>query len=300
MSNKADMEVSQTRRFGSALIASWVGEATTIPAETIKVRLQNQRSLSTAAPGTIHYRGIVHASYVIPRQEGVRVLFRGLESGLLRQTVFATLRLGLYNPIRDWYVVQLKGPESSGEPTLPIRVLAAATTGAIAITCASPADLVKVRMQGAASGVYKNTLDCFLKVLRTEGVRNLWSGLGPNVARNAVMNACEVATYDQLKSYLINERGYKAGTTTFIASGLGAGFVASVVGSPLDVVKTRVMTNPVDANGIPVYKNAIDCMFKIVRQEGISALYKGIAANYLRVGSFNTVLFLTYEAVLRM
>ncbi|KNC76237.1 hypothetical protein SARC_11255, partial [Sphaeroforma arctica JP610] len=272
--------------------------------QTIKVRLQNQRKNVASVPGVAgvtHYRGIAHAAITIPKQEGISAMFKGLESGLVRQTAFATLRLGLYNPIRDWYVSVLSASaDGTSTPTLGIRALAAATTGAIAITVASPADLVKVRMQGAAPGVYKNTLDCFLKSLREGGVAKLWTGLGPNIARNSVMNMMEVATYDQLKSYLVNERGWEAGTQTFIACGLGAGAVSTVVGSPLDVIKVRIMSKQVDAKGQPLYRNAVDCFMKILRQEGVSAFYKGLSANYLRVGSFNTVIFLTYESVLRM
>jgi hypothetical protein len=32
-----------------------------------------------------------------------------------------------------------------------------------------------------------------------EGIGALWTGLGPNVARNAIINAAELASYDQFK-----------------------------------------------------------------------------------------------------
>lgn len=37
---------------------------------------------------------------------------------------------------------------------------------------------------------------------RQEGVSSLWRGLGPNVARNAIVNAAELASYDQVGSVL--------------------------------------------------------------------------------------------------
>jgi hypothetical protein len=37
-----------------------------------------------------------------------------------------------------------------------------------------------------------------------EGVTKLWTGLGPNVARNAIINAAELASYDQVKQVNIN------------------------------------------------------------------------------------------------
>jgi len=35
-----------------------------------------------------------------------------------------------------------------------------------------------------------------------EGFTALWTGLGPNVARNAIINAAELASYDQVKQVL--------------------------------------------------------------------------------------------------
>ncbi len=35
--------------------------------------------------------------------------------------------------------------------------------------------------------------------MRTEGVRGLWKGWGPNVQRAYIVNAVELATYDQAK-----------------------------------------------------------------------------------------------------
>lgn len=36
-----------------------------------------------------------------------------------------------------------------------------------------------------------------------EGVAALWTGLGPNIARNAIINAAELASYDQVKEVTI-------------------------------------------------------------------------------------------------
>jgi len=54
-----------------------------------------------------------------------------------------------------------------------------------------------------------------------------------------------------------------------IASGLGAGFVAVCVGSPVDVVKSRVMGDSTGA-----YKGFLDCVSKTMANEGPGAFYK--------------------------
>ena len=69
----------------------------------------------------------------------------------------------------------------------------------------------------------------------------LWKGLGPNIGRNAIINAAELASYDQIKSGLLASGYFSDNIVTHITAGLGAGFVAVCVGSPVDVVKSRVM-----------------------------------------------------------
>lgn len=58
--------------------------------------------------------------------------------------------------------------------------------GAFGATIVYPIDLVKTRMQNQRSKVvgelmYKNSLDCAKKVIRHEGFRGLYSGLGPQL-----------------------------------------------------------------------------------------------------------------------
>jgi solute carrier family 25 uncoupling protein 8/9 len=50
---------------------------------------------------------------------------------------------------------------------------------------------------------YASSLAAYRTIVGTEGVAALWTGLGPNVARNAIINAAELASYDQIKESLL-------------------------------------------------------------------------------------------------
>jgi solute carrier family 25 uncoupling protein 8/9 len=63
-----------------------------------------------------------------------------ISPGLHRQVVNGGLRIGLYEPVRNFYV----GKDHKGDIPLHIKIAAGLTTGAIGITVASPTDLVKV------------------------------------------------------------------------------------------------------------------------------------------------------------
>ena len=99
------------------------------------------------------------------------------------------------------------GPLAEGEnPSLGQKVIASLISGTIAITVANPTDLVKVKMQGQGVAMlkgeprmYNGSMHCYSKLLAEGGIANLWTGWGPNVFRNSIINAAELASYDQLK-----------------------------------------------------------------------------------------------------
>jgi solute carrier family 25 uncoupling protein 8/9 len=73
---------------------------------------------------------------------------------------------------------------------------------------------------------------------------------------------------------------------------MAAGFVAVCFGSPVDVLKTRLM-NATPGQGSGVFAIVGD----MLRKEGPLAFYKGFTVNFLRIGSWNVVMFLVLEQI---
>ncbi|KAK2702522.1 hypothetical protein QYM36_018868 [Artemia franciscana] len=91
----------------------------------------------------------------------------------------------------------------------------------------------------------------------------------PNVARNSIVSVAEIVCYDVFKHQIIKNRILADGVPCYFSAAVIAGFSATLVASPVDVVKTRSMNN------IGKYKSAIDCAIKTVMKEGPTAFYKG-------------------------
>ena len=144
------------------------------------------------------------------------------------------LRIGLYDPLKR-AIADATGAAPDG---FGLKVVSGLATGALAICVASPTDLGKVRMQAegklpaGAPRRYPSALGAYSAIVRTEGVAALWTGLGPNVARNAIINAAELASYDAIKQQILAVPGVEDGVPVHLAAGLGAGFFAVVCGSP--------------------------------------------------------------------
>ncbi|CAK8541834.1 unnamed protein product [Lathyrus sativus] len=287
----SNSDISFAGTFASSAFSACFAEICTIPLDTAKVRLQLQKQ--AVAGDTINlpkYKGMLGTVGTIAREEGLSALWKGIVPGLHRQCLYGGLRIGLYEPVKNLYV----GKDHVGDTPLVKKILAALTTGAVAIAVANPTDLVKVRLQAEGKlppGVprrYTGSLNAYSTIVKQEGVKALWTGIGPNVARNAIINAAELASYDQVKETILKIPGFTDNVVTHLLSGLGAGFFAVCIGSPVDVVKSRMM-------GDSSYKSTIDCFVKTLKNDGPLAFYKGFIPNFGRLGSWNVIMFLTLE-----
>ncbi|KAG7223286.1 hypothetical protein INR49_015642 [Caranx melampygus] len=289
-----DMVPSAAVKFFGAGTAACIADLVTFPLDTAKVRLQIQgEAAKTQAQGTLKYRGVFGTIKTMVRTEGPRSLYNGLVAGLQRQMSFASVRIGLYDSMKQFYT---RGTESAGIVT---RLMAGCTTGAMAVAFAQPTDVVKVRFQAQvrlADGGrrYNGTLDAYKTIARDEGVRGLWKGCMPNITRNAIVNCAELVTYDMIKELILKYDLMTDNLPCHFTAAFGAGFCTTVVASPVDVVKTRFMNS-----GTGQYSSAINCALTMLTNEGPTAFYKGFMPSFLRLGSWNIVMFVTYEQIKR-
>lgn len=290
----ADAVPSAAVKFFGAGTAACIADLVTFPLDTAKVRLQIQGECQRAkGEGALKYRGVMGTITTMVRTEGPRSLYNGLVVGLQRQMSFASVRIGLYDSMKQFYT---RGTESAGIVT---RLLAGSTTGAMAVAFAQPTDVVKVRFQAQVrlsdgGRRYNGTLDAYKTIARDEGVRGLWKGCMPNITRNAIVNCAELVTYDIIKELILKYDLMTDNLPCHFTAAFGAGFCTTVVASPVDVVKTRFMNS-----GSGQYSSAIHCALTMLRREGASAFYKGFMPSFLRLGSWNIVMFVTYEQIKR-
>ena len=109
----------------------------------------------------------------------------------------------------------------------------------------------------------------------------------------SVVNATELVAYDQAKQVFLHDLGMADNIWTHILSGLSAGLAATLLGSPVDVVKTRVMNAAKD--GQAPFKGSLGCAAWLLRTQGVTAFYKGFIPNFARIGSWNIVTWVTLE-----
>jgi solute carrier family 25 oxoglutarate transporter 11 len=248
------------------------------PIDMIKVRIQllselGHKNLNPFKVG----RDII-------QKDGMFSLYRGLDSAIVRQLFYGTTRLGLFYSFLDHFKTQNNG----SDPTIVQKSISSFFAGGIAALVANPADLILVRMQ--ADGTlpveqrrnYKNVFDGFSKIVKNEGVLNLWRGAFPSIQRACIINLALLAPFEEFKQRLKNVIS-NVQTRTMVSS-LMASLIGSVASLPLDNAKTKLQKMKPDASGVLPYKGIVDCLGKTIKNEGVSKLWVGLPTYYVRIG----------------
>ena len=286
-------------------IASCIAETVTYPFDITKTRLQvaGERGSGSAAQVGVR-RGLVGTMAGIVREEGLRQLYRGLPPACLRHCVYSGIRVSAYEVLREFVFKK----NVDGSFSLWKGALAGMSAGAIGQFVATPTDLVKVQMQIEGRRIargepprYRGTLDAFTTLARQGGVRALYMGWGPAVQRAMLVQLGDLTAYDQAKQFWQRDMGLADGPVLHACSSAVAGLVAATMGAPADVIKTRVMNQPLDEYGRgTIYKSTLDCARQTVKNEGLTALYKGWLPTWMRMAPWSLAFFLSFEQLRRL
>lgn len=164
---------------------------------------------------------------------------------------------------------------------------------------ASPADLIKVRMQadsGLSQGIqprYTGVTDAVAKIVRSDGVVGLWKGVVPNAKRAFLVNIGELTCYDQAKQLIIRKQICEDNVYAHTLASVFSGLSATTLSYPADAIKTRMMNQ--GKEGKAMYRNSLDCLIKTVKHEGVIALWKGFLPTWARLGPWQFVFWVSYE-----
>ncbi|CAG8504788.1 9912_t:CDS:10 [Ambispora gerdemannii] len=129
-------------------------------------------------------------------------------------------------------------------------------------------------------------------IYRVEGWQALFKGLGPNLVGVVPARAITFFTYGNGKRILTDLNGGKETATVHTLAAALAGITTSTVTNPIWLVKTRMQLQPSTGQLLfPVkkYRNSVDCLITVVKEEGIKGLYKGLSA------AETTTQWVTYE-----
>ncbi|XP_060758208.1 probable mitochondrial glutathione transporter SLC25A39 isoform X3 [Neoarius graeffei] len=181
---------------------------------------------------------------------------------------------------------------------------------------------------------FSGTLDAFVKITRSEGLRSLWSGLPPTLLMAVPTTVIYFTCYDQLKDLMCYGLGYhsnyisiiagslarpmywfnyelikaelceryrtpQASFTISFASGAISGAIAAITTLPFDVVKTRrqIELGEMEILGAPSKKPSSTwlIMKSIWTETGYRGLFAGFLPRVIKVAPACAIMISTYE-----
>ncbi|VFV44653.1 solute carrier family 25 member [Lynx pardinus] len=218
-------------------------------------------------------------------------------------------------------------PESEGPQIIkvtPLQQMFASGTGAILTSLmVTPLDVVKIRLQAQRNpfskgkcfvysnglmdhlcvceeegnrawykkpGRFQGTLDAFLKIIRNEGIKSLWSGLPPTLVMAVPATVIYFTCYDQLTYFLKSKLGENESHIPIVA-GILARFGAVTVISPLELIRTKMQSKKFS------YEELHRFISRKVSEDGWISLWRGWAPTVLRDVPFSALYWYNYEVL---
>lgn len=267
------------------------------PFDTIKVKLQSQPA---PLPGQLpKYSGAMDAVKQTISGEGPRGLYKGMGAPLATVAAFNALLFSVRGQMEALLRSEPGAPLSVNQ-----QVVCGAGAGVAVSFLACPTELIKCRLQAqsalgesvssAGAVKYGGPMDVAKHVLRSEGgLRGLYKGLVPTLAREVPGNAVMFGIYEALKQFFAGGKDAKelGRGSLIVAGGLaGAAYWLSVY--PTDVVKSVIQ---VDDYRNPKFSGSIDAFRKILASEGTKGVYRGFGPAMARSVPANAACFLAYE-----
>ncbi|KAH6632433.1 mitochondrial carrier domain-containing protein, partial [Chaetomium tenue] len=175
-----------------------------------------------------------------------------------------------------------------------VSVVSGAVAGASEAAITYPFEFAKTRLQLRASAATQtlNPLALIRHTVAEAGIGALYVGCSTLVVGTALKAGVRFMSFDTIKNQLSDSSGHLTATQSLFA-GMVAGAVESVAAvTPTERIKTAMID---DARGAKRYRSSVHAAGMLVKEQGITTLYKGLSSTTLkqcttsavRMGSYN-------------
>ena len=274
------------------------------PLDLIKTRFQVHEGNIGRGHRTAKYRSTWHGIRTVAYNEGIGALYQGITPAVVGSGGAWGLYFSCMSRIRTTTSLYLMAASST--TTKLLNLCSSTEAGVTTVFLTNPIWLVKTRMQvqdktafsiNGKRHLVRLFIEACLMPSRQSSKRRPICTI-PRIDSCAFLvshGVIQFVAYEELKSLKTNDGEKKLGIWEPLWMGALSKTIASSSTYPWQTIKSRIQQRQ-KVDGKP-YNGMIDCCTRIVKNEGVRGLYKGLAPNLIRIAPGAAITFFTYENV---
>jgi solute carrier family 25 (adenine nucleotide translocator) protein 4/5/6/31 len=275
--------------------AAAVSKTAVAPIERVKLLLQVQDASKTIAVDK-RYKGIIDVLVRIPKEQGFAAFWRGNLANVIRYFPTQALNFAFKDTYKKMFL------NNVDKKAQPIRFMfgnlaSGGAAGATSLCFVYPLDFARTRLAAdvgkGATREFKGLSDCLVKIAKSDGPIGLYRGFFVSVQGIIIYRAAYFGMFDTLKVWF----GTEGKQLNFFAAWGIAQVVtvcSGILSYPWDTVRRRMMMQ--SGRKDILYKNTLDCALKIIKNEGMRAMFKGAGSNVIR-GTGGALVLAIYDEI---
>jgi len=219
-------------------------------------------------------------------------IFKGVAGSLVGQVPYGVLTFGSY----EIYKETLTNRFPNMKPVF-VYALSAVFGDLTGSGWLCPSEVVKQQLQ---AGMYSSTGEAISSIWKKKGLTGFYEGYFGGVARDVPFRVSQLVAFEVTKTVALKLKSRRSSSTAnaeLKLSGVEAAICGAVAGtfsaavtSPLDRIKTLLMTDSQAYGG-----SVVSCAAKIWSQEGIKGFTQGLVPRVVYIAPSVVIFFTAYE-----
>ncbi|KAF4346546.1 hypothetical protein CsatB_006937 [Cannabis sativa] len=256
-----------------------------LPLDTIKTKLQTRGASEM-------YKNAFDAVVKTFQSKGVLGFYSGISAVIVGSTASSAVYFGTCEFGKSFLSKFPKYPSVLIPPT------AGAMGNIVSSAIMVPKELITQQMQAGAKG---RSWQVLLRIIENDGVLGLYAGYSATLLRNLPAGVLSYSSFEYLKAAVLNKTN-QTNLEPFqsVFCGALAGAISASITTPLDVVKTRLMTQ-VRVGGAPkvasaaMYNGFSNTVKQILMEEGWVGFTRGMGPRVLHSACFSALGYFAFE-----
>jgi len=244
----------------------------------------------------VKYKGIIDCFSRVAKEQGFWSLWRGNLANVIRYFPTQALNFAFKDTYKKLFIGGIDKKKEFWKFFVG-NLASGGAAGATSLCVVYPLDFARTRLAadvGKGSGrEFSGLGNCLIKIFRSDGLLGLYRGFFVSVQGIIIYRASYFGFFDTIKSMVSTD---PKKVNFFVAWGIAqvVTVCSGIASYPWDTVRRRMMMQ--SGKKEILYKNTWDCAVKIIKNEGVRAMYKGALSNIFR-GTGGALVLAIYDEI---